>query len=1294
MPVSLPRVFVFFLLSLSFPPRISAQKTSSQVRILYTGRLFGYYYANDNGPQGFTECPKSNDPNLFSPPTVPFLTDVDDIRQHSSNLPTVLVGTGDNFSPEVEARTFKNPPPPPKSQDFPPAEKEFYSWNYIDPRQGQPKDPEHGWILNKRVDDRLYADMLDGKSWIPADNVACFLRRAHYVAVVPGKHDFHFGAERLRLLARALANPDSPDGQYTQVQMLGANIVIKTSWAKDHEPVPEQFLPAKLGNQFTDLLSPKNPPAGKNLPAAKDTSAAGPVKLSVSNGKSVYPWLQYVDVTDPLPAGILAYLVEAPGKDPYLPDTHSCRNPDNCSTLQISDDRKRIWFNLPASWKRKKHFSTLQPGKNYSLCLTNKPISDPKDVGILCTWFPVFKPFFLYPSISPTKTKPENATLCDHQEQDKPPQVQCYSDPDPFVFKHFEATDTTAARDVAIFGVVDPQMESHVGQWNTLWIELRTKNGAANSPDENNKYTTSVSFEDPVEALRQMMQYFNRKYCLDHSQNVSDPDSDCRKGKGPDFSGTKILLAEMPPPEALSLSISINKKSTDLGKFAAVISSGDDDYATRDQLRLTSPFDVLHAPEAQSGSADAPPAFLVVPPQAWPFAKRSNPPASPLRALQLFDIAGQSGFAVGDAHQTVPLLPELRKAVEARGQPSKLFMDAHTDDKDVQDQQQRITEYWLTKLQPAAARAHCLQPPSLPSPSGFQVALNNFVLCTLQQKTNADIALIQKRDVYWPAIKDQTSTSPPQMLLNAILWKGDFMVVLAIPGGTLQKILKESDVFDQQDTNNLSIENERNRGLLKLGIVQDENKNFIVNDVPLDPGKLYTVATTDYIASGDTGYPELADAVGAAKPQPQYGEAPLQLISAVVCRNLAPVNQCDPDLRPEDYFDQFFGNTPADPRPGNVPSARIRQWSAFRPLGKDPAASTSKTPSVESTVQNRPLWSFALEKFNFSYGTLYHSFSETNLNNNFGGVQATEVTAPRYLNWSADEKLSLTRSLRLYDFFVSQDLSYIAKFTATTSGPSKVNQSADIMDYDGGAYWHLRLSRRIPHLDFATVFHTETQAFASVLPLNLTPAVSGGPKTNNYDIGRTWTTLARLGPRYHDQHSYVEGGIEAGRDLNAIQAFQFVDALGAPIGVPCDPTANNSLQTCASKIAGLTTDAGLHVLRQNRARAGVFWHTYFNIPFFPNITESIENQGDFFFNNSGNNSTDTRLRHLLTEKVTFQVLPNLAFSPTYQVLFYENKIDERFLWQQQAMISVDFSFNLTNVLVRKTEFEYKQPAPK
>jgi hypothetical protein len=252
------------------------------------------------------------------------------------------------------------------------------------------------------------------------------------------------------------------------------------------------------------------------------------------------------------------------------------------------------------------------------------------------------------------------------------------------------------------------------------------------------------------------------------------------------------------------------------------------------------------------------------------------------------------------------------------------------------------------------------------------------------------------------------------------------------------------------------------------------------------------------------------------------------------------------------------------------------------------------------------------------------------------------------------------------------------------------------MEFDTGSYFHLSGDRTVPHWDVSTALHLETQFATPITQLKVTPANPADPHDNtlNIEVGRTWTLLGRIGPRWHDRRSYIEGGIEGGRDLNAITSFQFVNQQEATIGPPCIPSSNNPLQACVKGNPVIDTNSGVQVLRMGRPRTGIFWHALLGVPIIPRVTESLENEGDFFFNSSGDNSTDTRLRHLMTNKITFQVFPSLSFSPTYQLFLFRNKVDDHFLWQQQATITIDFSFNLTNRRVRRTEFEYKKPPDK
>jgi hypothetical protein len=94
------------------------------------------------------------------------------------------------------------------------------------------------------------------------------------------------------------------------------------------------------------------------------------------------------------------------------------------------------------------------------------------------------------------------------------------------------------------------------------------------------------------------------------------------------------------------------------------------------------------------------------------------------------------------------------------------------------------------------------------------------------------------------------------------------------------------------------------------------------------------------------------------------------------------------------------------------------------------------------------------------------------------------------------------------------------------------------------------------------------------------------------------------------------------------------------------------------------------------------------------MSASIENQGEFFFNNAGDNSTDTRFQHLVTAKYAFQVWPSLSFAPTYQIFLYENMQAYKSLWQQQAMITINYNFDWTSRRIKASQLRYEAAQPK
>jgi hypothetical protein len=243
---------------------------SSDANILFTGKLMGYFRfpnrqivpddSQGNGPHCANPSkaarPTSGEireGEVLSPDAQVFIDAYGlDGKGVSSN--TVLVGTGDNFAPNYYSRVFAFSRTQPQFETQP--GKELYEWDLT----------THSWKFYHPNNLSAETNLLlqQGKGIIPTDNVACFLAFAHFDAIVPGKHDFYYGAERLRKLGRLLASIPK-DNYFQPTQMLAANLMIKTVWAKDHSPISDGNKPAL--SFLTKYLA--TPPPAKTISAVR-----------------------------------------------------------------------------------------------------------------------------------------------------------------------------------------------------------------------------------------------------------------------------------------------------------------------------------------------------------------------------------------------------------------------------------------------------------------------------------------------------------------------------------------------------------------------------------------------------------------------------------------------------------------------------------------------------------------------------------------------------------------------------------------------------------------------------------------------------------------------------------------------------------------------------------------------------------------------------------------------------------------------------------------------------------------
>jgi len=386
------------------------------------------------------------------------------------------------------------------------------------------------------------------------------LLREGYSAIVPGKHDFYFGPERVRQLERFLAS----NQKGTSVKMLGANLVIETTWKGDHKPLPDT---ERRWNFSPHWPSKFRPPSSLPIPAL----------ITPGDEGKVYPWLpaaiiKLMDLppTSPLyrlihnkTSGLRvtgqdfeAYLGDLP-PDPaykseltsllatinqfdsnndqvYLCKSNKGGDPDDiplpgspgCSKKPLD---RFVWLDNNSVDYLLEFPSPLKPGENYGLCVTgnNLPaIENGRDLHFFCKRFSVYRPLFTFTSVEPLDT---------------PVQPYALVSADP---------EKTRSVDTVIFGAVDPDVPEYVGTLNLQWENRSTD-------DKETSYKTVTAAEDPAEALREATLAFDWMY---QSQN------------GRRFGGIRILLAQMSPQKARLL-------AKRMKRFDIVVTAADHEQA-------------------------------------------------------------------------------------------------------------------------------------------------------------------------------------------------------------------------------------------------------------------------------------------------------------------------------------------------------------------------------------------------------------------------------------------------------------------------------------------------------------------------------------------------------------------------------------------------------------------------------------------------------------------------------------------------------------------------------------------
>jgi len=568
-----------------------------------------------------------------------------------------------------------------------------------------------------------------------------------------------------------------------------------------------------------------------------------------------------------------------------------------------------------------------------------------------------------------------------------------------------------------------------------------------------------------------------------------------------------------------------------------------------------------------------------------------------------------------------------------------------------------------------------------------------FVIATLKimrDATNADLAMMQKRDFYFGDFRLQAHMGEN---IAGVLWKGDVLQVITATGATLKKVFGESKQFDQADIQPTKFREESGRGLLLYGVQTTEDGNYLVDGQLLDKDRLYTVATTSHISAGDTGYPELNDPQLANRFLPQSSQEEVNLnryegaedgpaqgkqISELACEEMRHLLEEDNAMQPGCITDEGNGLFASSNQ--QAPQSRADLWTrmvAWSRTSMDrPLLPKEKYPTgltAEQAVQNRPTWLLSLQELSWNFSSVRNNLTEVQRVTQLTGASDPAAYAAKGHGIDYATRADWERNTTSVDEFIRGQLLYKANSTGATKtvGPAStvvqalpnLSQPKDQALLDTGFFWHgLGRNKYYPQQGIVfEPFHFDTPLIEEQLSINSHYNSSTGVLDRpafQVPLQRTRMYLGRLGYRFQNKGNSFEVGYEGGWETNALEKLTFM-AGGKP--AECDLTAKQTLTTCLTGQPITLQPGTIHQVRDTRTRDGYYVDLDWTLPLFWRLSFVALDQGEYFREDHLDNSSDTLYRNLASGTVRIPIWPNLSIAPGLERIDYENKLNHTHL---------------------------------
>lgn len=1185
---------------------------SSSYSVLYTGKLSGYFrypevqelHLGSSVGGCDAEAPLTSDGE-------PEAYEFQEFMNRLPERPDALVSTGDNFAPFLlsrEAMLFNQKGDPPKLEP-----KSNYDYDGV------------SWVATSWDNNPSLAEQLrGGNGTIPQDNVACFLRRMHFDAIVPGRNDFYFGPERLRQLARLLAKDDPkscPEGAAREpgvgscpVAMLAANLFIKTQLTGSPEALPQGY--------------------------------SGRVHAAIP--KLVTPWMRRI-------------ILVGMGNDVTIAPAIFLRSACYAGTIPMkaiqSEGQDGIVYAIPPDAPKLdvNKQEVLSPDCTYFVGLGS--LEEPMGQ------FTVAYPFFTNsgPSSSAARRQPFDSKS---------------------LMWPWKMVPLRNAGNLAIFGIVDRNLAVSIGKMNYTWL------GTEDSQDQvSNEYESVVYASDPAEALKQALEYCEQV-------------SDCRAAH-------KLVLAQMHEDAANQELGFVEKRSADSTPLEVVITDADPDRATGNQRTE------LRAGDNNDRTWSRP---TVLVPGTHSQAAR-NPYELHIRLQSATVTPGQTSRTI--EHRV--FVDEVAVVADPLGNQKELACKAEPCPTDFTTLRAELNR----AMRDNKAFFHGL--PALTPEDTLGIA-QQIALQTMRTTCHSDVALLQARDVSPSSaalLLRQVSAAGLKAAVSALFWKGDFIQCLTLPGETLVNLLKRSEELKHQEETGLATELSKGWWLLRAGVepvtpnlkIPRSGEAWLVNGSFLDVKKLYSVAATDYIANGDTGYPALQN----AEPEPNVPLPTLRIYSLTdQVAAMLGFGQSEA-LIASGVLDRLDRS---NQKPAAVTATTFAGWlESWTKLN----AFSSPAYSFETHQQQHPVTSLKLYKLDFTYALFQHNGTEKSIAQSFPGVTGVDLSNTANFAYGADYQIRAERTGTRFGSYFESDLNVgrNAKRSSFKAGATpcfpgtlntcyQVSQTANYWYQEGGLAVRLAPVHQNPSglklilpIGFKTQLFSpytqivplqpappgKTAANASVLvtaPRNYYLAFRPGlrfehsfPRGNLSTVNPTKGKLAGPAPG-KTFNSYVETGFQAGQVFNSPSVYQFGGLSGSSNSAVCPETNGfvpaSLLATCLTQTSVLNAATPLVKVigGRNFGQEGLYLNARLDMPIpgKSNAEFLIENRGDFFFRRPTDLSMDTHFLDDLSLELLFPVWGRVSVGPVGELIFFETKgtIPGNYYFSYATSVAVTYSF--------------------